>query len=135
MSDEVANVPWSADEDHPDAWKDFVELAKASGVQFMVMNHEQLVSEDVDFLVERRGMDRAKAEGMITGLYSDSGAQYAHVIELDAAEITPMVATPIQSGSRQRGLGARQRARPATSAKAPSVPSTSTDRIAAEEPW
>jgi 3-isopropylmalate/(R)-2-methylmalate dehydratase large subunit len=53
----------------------------------------------VDFLVERRGMDRAKAEGMIEGLYSDPGAQYAHVIELDAAEITPMVATPGDPGN------------------------------------
>src|SRR5690242_5101818 len=53
----------------------------------------------VDFLVERRGMDRKKAEGMIDGLYSDPGAQYAHVIELDAAEITPMVATPGDPGN------------------------------------
>ena len=53
----------------------------------------------VDFLVERRGMDRAKAEAMIEGLYSDPGAQYAHVIELDAAEITPMVATPGDPGN------------------------------------
>jgi 3-isopropylmalate/(R)-2-methylmalate dehydratase large subunit len=53
----------------------------------------------VDFLVERRGMDRSKAEGMIEGLYSDPGAQYAHVIELDAAEITPMVATPGDPGN------------------------------------
>jgi 3-isopropylmalate/(R)-2-methylmalate dehydratase large subunit len=53
----------------------------------------------VDFLVERRGMDRAKAELMIGGLYSDPGAQYAHVIELDAAEITPMVATPGDPGN------------------------------------
>jgi 3-isopropylmalate/(R)-2-methylmalate dehydratase large subunit len=53
----------------------------------------------VDFLVERRGMDRKKAEGMIEGLYSDDGAQYAHVIELDAAEITPMVATPGDPGN------------------------------------
>jgi 3-isopropylmalate/(R)-2-methylmalate dehydratase large subunit len=53
----------------------------------------------VDFLVERRGMDRAKAEGMIAGLYSEPGAQYAHVIELDAAEITPMVATPGDPGN------------------------------------
>jgi 3-isopropylmalate/(R)-2-methylmalate dehydratase large subunit len=53
----------------------------------------------VDFLVERRGMDRNKAEGMIEGLYSDPGAQYAHVIELDAAEITPMVATPGDPGN------------------------------------
>jgi 3-isopropylmalate/(R)-2-methylmalate dehydratase large subunit len=53
----------------------------------------------VDFLVERRGMDCAKAEAMIEGLYSDPGAQYAHVIELDAEEITPMVATPGDPGN------------------------------------
>ncbi|MGA2389497.1 MAG: aconitase family protein [Candidatus Sulfotelmatobacter sp.] len=53
----------------------------------------------VDFLVERRGMERAKAEGMIAGLYSDQDAQYAHVIELDAAEIRPMVATPGDPGN------------------------------------
>jgi len=53
----------------------------------------------VDFLVERRGIDRKQAEGMIEGLYSDSGAQYAHVIELDAAEITPLVATPGDPGN------------------------------------
>ena len=48
----------------------------------------------VDFLVERRRMDHKKAEATIKGLYSDPNAQYAHVIELDAAEITTMVATP-----------------------------------------
>ncbi len=58
----------------------------------------------VDFLVERRGMgpnkiDRKKAEAMIEGLFSDPGARYAHVIELDAAEITPMVATPGDPGN------------------------------------
>jgi len=51
------------------------------------------------FLVERRGVDRKKAQAMIEGLYSDQGAQYAHVIELDAAEITPMVATPGDPGN------------------------------------
>lgn len=53
----------------------------------------------VDFLVERRNLDRKKAEAMIEGLCSDKGAQYAHVIELDAAEITPMVATPGDPGN------------------------------------
>jgi 3-isopropylmalate/(R)-2-methylmalate dehydratase large subunit len=53
----------------------------------------------VDFLVERRAVDRKKAEAMIDGLYSDRDAQYAHVIELDAAEITPMVATPGDPGN------------------------------------
>jgi hypothetical protein len=53
VSDEVANVPWSADDDHPDAWKDFVELAKASNVSFVTMNHVSLDKEDVDLLVNR----------------------------------------------------------------------------------
>ncbi|HEV2401581.1 MAG TPA: aconitase family protein [Candidatus Sulfotelmatobacter sp.] len=53
----------------------------------------------VDFLAERRGLDRKKAEAMIYGLYSDPNAQYAYVIELDAAEITPMVATPGDPGN------------------------------------
>ena len=53
----------------------------------------------VEFLVERRGMDRKRAEAMIEGLYSDPGARYAHVIELDAADITPMVATPGDPGN------------------------------------
>jgi 3-isopropylmalate/(R)-2-methylmalate dehydratase large subunit len=53
----------------------------------------------VEFLVARRGMDCSKAESMIQGLYSDPDAQYAHVIELDAADITPMVATPGDPGN------------------------------------
>jgi len=53
----------------------------------------------VEFLVERRGMNRQKAEAMLEGLYSDSQAQYAHVIEMDAADITPMVATPGDPGN------------------------------------
>jgi 3-isopropylmalate/(R)-2-methylmalate dehydratase large subunit len=53
----------------------------------------------VDFLVERRGIDRQKAEMMMEGLYSDPEAQYAHVIELDAADVTPMVATPGDPGN------------------------------------
>jgi len=56
-------------------------------------------SKAVDFLGERRGMDRRTAEAMIEGLYSDPNAQYAHVIELDADEITPMVATPGDPGN------------------------------------
>ena len=48
----------------------------------------------VDFLVERRGMDRKQAESLIEGLYSDPGAQYAHTIELDAAESRPWSRRP-----------------------------------------
>jgi 3-isopropylmalate/(R)-2-methylmalate dehydratase large subunit len=53
----------------------------------------------VEFLVERRGMKRAEIEKMIEGLQSDPNAEYAEVIELDAAEITPMVATPGDPGN------------------------------------
>jgi 3-isopropylmalate/(R)-2-methylmalate dehydratase large subunit len=53
----------------------------------------------VDFLVQRRGMRREQAQQMIGGLYSDPDAQYANVIELDASEITPMIATPGDPGN------------------------------------
>jgi len=53
----------------------------------------------VEFLVERRGMKRGEAGQMIAGLQSDRDAEYAQVIELDAAEITPMVATPGDPGN------------------------------------
>ena len=53
----------------------------------------------VEFLVERRGMKRAEIEKMIVGLKSDDDAEYAQVIELDAGEITPLVATPGDPGN------------------------------------
>ena len=52
-----------------------------------------------DFLVERRNMPRTEAERLVKGLGSDPDAQYAHVIELDADEIYPMVATPGDPGN------------------------------------
>ena len=53
----------------------------------------------VEFLIERRGMNRRDAERLIEGLEGDPGAEYAQVIELDAAEITPMIATPGDPGN------------------------------------
>jgi 3-isopropylmalate/(R)-2-methylmalate dehydratase large subunit len=53
----------------------------------------------IEFLMERRGMGRQKAASMIEGLFSDPDAQYAHVIEMNAEEITPMVATPGDPGN------------------------------------
>jgi 3-isopropylmalate/(R)-2-methylmalate dehydratase large subunit len=53
----------------------------------------------VEFLMEQRNMKRADAEKMIEGLQSDDDAEYAQVIELDAAEIAPMVATPGDPGN------------------------------------
>jgi 3-isopropylmalate/(R)-2-methylmalate dehydratase large subunit len=63
----------------------------------------------VEFLMERRGMKRAEIENMMAGLQSDADAEYAEVIELDAAEITPMVATPGDPGNGKyiRELAAR----------------------------
>jgi 3-isopropylmalate/(R)-2-methylmalate dehydratase large subunit len=63
----------------------------------------------VEFLMERRGLPRAEIEKMIAGLQSDPNAEYAKVIELDAAEITPMVATPGDPGNGKyvRDLGER----------------------------
>jgi 3-isopropylmalate/(R)-2-methylmalate dehydratase large subunit len=52
-----------------------------------------------EFLMERRGMSRADAEKYSEGLFSDPDAEYAHVIELNADEITPMVATPGDPGN------------------------------------
>jgi 3-isopropylmalate/(R)-2-methylmalate dehydratase large subunit len=44
-------------------------------------------------------MERKKAVELIEGVSSDREAEYAQVIELDAAEITPMVATPGDPGN------------------------------------
>src|SRR5260370_35983308 len=56
-------------------------------------------SKVVSFLIERRGMRRGEAERLIAGRASDAGAQCSEVIELDAEEITPMVATPGDPGN------------------------------------
>jgi 3-isopropylmalate/(R)-2-methylmalate dehydratase large subunit len=53
----------------------------------------------VEFLAERRGMDKNKGEKMLEGLFSDADAEYAKVIELSAEEIEPMVATPGDPGN------------------------------------
>src|SRR5262249_29656993 len=53
----------------------------------------------VEVLMDRRGMPRADAEQYCQGLFSDPGAEYAHVIELNADDITPMVATPGDPGN------------------------------------
>src|SRR5438270_9294369 len=44
-------------------------------------------------------MNRRETAEMIRGLHSDRDAEYAQVIELDAAEIAPMVATPGDPGN------------------------------------
>jgi 3-isopropylmalate/(R)-2-methylmalate dehydratase large subunit len=53
----------------------------------------------VEFLRERRATGRNEAETLIEGLHSDPDAHYAHLIELDANDIYPMVATPGDPGN------------------------------------
>ncbi len=53
----------------------------------------------VQYLIEQRGMARADAERLCEGLYSDSGADYATEIEIDAASLKPMIALPGDPGN------------------------------------
>jgi 3-isopropylmalate/(R)-2-methylmalate dehydratase large subunit len=53
----------------------------------------------VEFLMQRRGMSENEAETLVEGLYSDPNAHYSHMIELDATEIYPMIATPGDPGN------------------------------------
>jgi len=53
----------------------------------------------VEFLIERRATSREQAMYLTSGLYSDPDAEYAQVIEMDAAEISPMIATPGDPGN------------------------------------
>jgi hypothetical protein len=52
IGEENASVLWK-DDDNPDAWKDFVELAKASGAPFVTMDAMVLSKEDLEFVIER----------------------------------------------------------------------------------
>ena len=52
VGDELPSVVWRQD-DNPDAWKDFVELAKAAGASFLTMEEEVLVKDELDFLIDR----------------------------------------------------------------------------------
>jgi len=52
-SDQVQVVMWKIAEGYPDGWKDFVELAKATGASFLTMDAWTLQREELDDLVER----------------------------------------------------------------------------------
>jgi 3-isopropylmalate/(R)-2-methylmalate dehydratase large subunit len=56
-------------------------------------------TKTVDYLVEQRGMDRAEAERLIEGLFSDEGAEYVTTIEIDASTLRPMIALPGDPGN------------------------------------
>ena len=53
----------------------------------------------VAYLVAQRGISRAEAERLCDGLQSDPGAEYVHIIEIDAATLRPMVALPGDPGN------------------------------------
>ena len=48
----------------------------------------------VEYLVAQRGMSAAEARAMCEGLFSDPGAEYVKVIEIDASALRPMIALP-----------------------------------------
>ncbi len=52
VGEDMQSVLWDGG-NNPDAWKDFVELAKAAGVAFLTYSEDALEKEDLDFLLER----------------------------------------------------------------------------------
>lgn len=52
IPDEMQSVLWDGGE-NPESWKDFVELAKASGAPFLTMNALTLDRPDLDYLIRR----------------------------------------------------------------------------------
>jgi hypothetical protein len=52
VSEEMTSVMWESGE-NPESWKDFVEVAKASGAAFVTMNDFVLHRDDLDFLLDR----------------------------------------------------------------------------------
>ena len=55
--------------------------------------------KSVEYLVEERGMEREQAEALARDMYSDPGAGYVRVIEIDASAIEPMAALPNDPGN------------------------------------
>jgi 3-isopropylmalate/(R)-2-methylmalate dehydratase large subunit len=53
----------------------------------------------VEYLVRQRGMSADEACALCKGLYSDEGAEYVKVIEIDASTLRPMVALPGDPGN------------------------------------
>jgi 3-isopropylmalate/(R)-2-methylmalate dehydratase large subunit len=53
----------------------------------------------VEFLVRERGADPARIRGLLDGLWSDQGAEYETVIDIEAGDLEPMVALPGDPGN------------------------------------
>lgn len=56
-------------------------------------------AKTVEYLVQQRGMPRAEAVRLCEGLFSDPEAGYVKVIEINAAELRPMIALPGDPGN------------------------------------
>jgi hypothetical protein len=52
VHDDVQSVMWDP-EDNPDAWKDFVELAKAAGAAFITMSAATLAADELDNVIDQ----------------------------------------------------------------------------------
>ncbi|HEY6327824.1 MAG TPA: aconitase family protein, partial [Blastocatellia bacterium] len=55
-------------------------------------------SKTIEFLIGR-GMERAEAERLCQGMTSDPNAEYSLTIDIDAASLRPMIATPGDPGN------------------------------------
>jgi ABC-type sugar transport system substrate-binding protein len=54
ITEDIPSVVWE-DQGNPDAWKDFVEMAKHVGAPFVTFSEMQLEPEELDELVEDAG--------------------------------------------------------------------------------
>ncbi|MDR3722964.1 MAG: hypothetical protein P4K83_00565 [Terracidiphilus sp.] len=54
ITEDIPSVVWE-DHGNPDAWKDFVEMAKHVGAPFVTFSEMQLEPEELDVLVEDAG--------------------------------------------------------------------------------
>jgi 3-isopropylmalate/(R)-2-methylmalate dehydratase large subunit len=53
----------------------------------------------VDYLTNQRGMRSEEVRELMNGLFSDAGAEYVKVIEIDASSLKPMIALPGDPGN------------------------------------
>jgi hypothetical protein len=52
VTEDVHSVMWDP-RDNPESWKDFVELAKKAGCEFLSMDEEVLQRDELDYLIQR----------------------------------------------------------------------------------
>ena len=52
ITEDLPTVLWE-DDDNPDSWKDFVEMAKSASAPFVTMSEVKLEKEDIAMLLEQ----------------------------------------------------------------------------------